>query len=130
MSDVYQSGICNISAAEVGHRKNTYGIGGAVVAFALFAILSFLDLPPLYYIIMAAPLYTSAMGFLQAREKFCVWYGMNGVKNMSDNIGETQEIIGAINRKRDKLKAQSIRTKAITYVVPLTILLGILGHIL
>lgn len=130
MSDVYQSGVCNISLTEISHRRNTYGIGGAVVAFALFAILSFLDLPPLYYIIMAAPLYTSAMGFLQAQEKFCVWYGMNGVKNMSDNIGETQEIIGAINRKRDKAKAQAIRTKAIIYVVPLTILLGILGHIL
>lgn len=130
MSDVYQAGVCNIADPEVKHRKNTYGWGGAAIAFALFVILSFLDLKPFYYVILAIPVYTSVMGFLQAREKFCVWYGMNGVKNMSENVGETQEVIGQMNRVRDRAKASKLRLKGLLYTAVATGILATAGHFL
>ncbi|MBI5357380.1 hypothetical protein HZB74_00820 [Candidatus Saccharibacteria bacterium] len=130
MSDIYQAGVCNIAEPEIKHRKNTYGWGGVAISLALFTILSFLDLSPPYYIVLAIPVYTSAMGFLQAKEKFCVWYGMNGVKNMSDEVGETQEIIGEMNRQKDRQKASSIRQKAFIYTFIITAVLAIFGHLL
>lgn len=130
MSETYNPGVCNIAGPEIKHRKNTYGWGGAAVSLALFTILSFLDLSPPYYVILAIPVYTSVMGFLQAKEKFCVWYGMNGVKNMSDEAGETQEIIGEMNRRKDRQKASSIRQKAFVYTAIITVLLAVAGHLL
>lgn len=47
----------------------------------------------------------SAIGFLQARQKFCVAYGLMHVQNMTQRLGAITAITDVENRKKDRKKA-------------------------
>jgi hypothetical protein len=123
----YVPGVCNIGAAEVSHRRLTYGWGGLVLTFALYGIIYFLN-PSFYgYLVLAFPLYLSTIGFIQAKENFCAAYGRAGVSNMTEHVGENHEVIGQKNREKDRLKSKQIFIKASVLSGILTIIIAYLS---
>jgi len=59
------------------------------------------------------PLLDSAIGFIQARNKFCLAYGLAGTFNFG-KISEMEKVFDAESKKSDRKKALSILIQAIT----------------
>lgn len=127
MSDQYTPGVCNIGESEIKFRRITQGWGGFVLTIAIFSIIIFFQFSFYVYFLLFLPVIVAVLGFLQAKEKFCVQYARAGVSNMTGHIGETKEIIGQLNRKKDYRKAKSIFIKAALISLTITGLLSIIG---
>lgn len=108
----YVAGKHNIGEEEARHRRLTYGWGGAIIAFAVFAILNFLNVTFWPYVIMILPIYISVSGFYQATEHFSISYAKNGLCNITGQIGETRDVIGQLNRNKDAKKARRMMIKS------------------
>jgi len=53
------------------------------------------------------PLFVSAIGFIQARSKFCLAYGLAGTFNFG-KIGDMERVFDAESKKSDRSKALAI----------------------
>ena len=102
----YRPGACNIGPAEIARRRRagTVGIGAAVV---LAAGLLVVGAPTATRWLVALPLAVGAVGFLQARFRFCAAYGAAGVRNFGD-LGETERVEDPAARRADRAKAAVI----------------------
>ena len=78
-----QTDICNIGPGEIRKRKNAGWIG-LVIAAAMLMLFSLSSADHAWRITLFLPLFFSALGFLQARSRFCVFYGLLGVQNLND----------------------------------------------
>ena len=67
----YVPGVCNINTKEVAQRRKA-GYFGLLLTIILLAALFGLDLNHYYRAVLFVPLFIAAIGFLQARHKFCV----------------------------------------------------------
>ena len=104
----YQPGACNIGPAEIARRRRAgqVGIGGAA---ALAVALLVLDAPTAARWLVALPLTVGAVGFLQARFRFCAAYGMAGVRNFGA-LGSVERVDDAATRRADRAKSIGIFT--------------------
>ena len=98
--DGYRPGACNIGPAEIARRRRA-GWLGVVGAAALAAALVLLDAPAVARWVVALPLTAGAVGFLQAHFRFCVAYGMSGVRNLGA-LGSVVRVEGATARSADR----------------------------
>ncbi len=105
-ADGYQPGACNIGPAEIARRRRT-GIVGLAAAAVLAAGLLLVDAPAAARWLVAIPLAISAIGFLQARFRFCAAYGAAGVRNFGP-LGSTERVADAAARRADRSKAIAI----------------------
>jgi hypothetical protein len=112
----YTPGVCNIGHGEVTFRYLVGWMGlFAVIALGVFFALEKVAAP--YRLMLGIPAFVSALGFLQAKQKFCVNYGMIGRFNMgAGSSGAVQE---ADARKKDRRLSFKI--------ISLSILLGLAG---
>jgi len=104
----YSAGRTNIGTEEIRYRRLTQGWGGLALAVALFVIIYFLNFSFFVYLTLFIPIYISVAGFYQANEEFCIAYGKTGVCNLSGSAGETRDVIGRLNRNKDKQKANKM----------------------
>ncbi|MBW3569034.1 hypothetical protein KY385_02800 [Candidatus Parcubacteria bacterium] len=114
MINEYVAGRVNIGDEEIKHRRLTYGWGGLTLAIALFLIFIFFNVSFYTYLLLFFPIYISFIGFLQAREKFCIAYGKSGVCNVSGQVGETRDVVGRLNRNKDRQKASKMLAVSLT----------------
>ncbi len=77
---VYQPGVCNIGAAEIALRSRV-GHLGVLASLGLAALLFRTRAPRAARLTLVVPAGTAAAGYLQARSRFCVAYGLLGVHN-------------------------------------------------
>ncbi len=124
MSRAYLAGISNIGVAEAKHRRITYGFGGLALSLALFVIIRFLGVSEFVYLILVVPIYVSTIGFMQSRSNFCIAYGKRGLCNVSGDIGETREVIGGLNRKKDEQKANNMIKRSLIISAAITLVLA------
>lgn len=107
----YVPGVCNIGAREI-IRRRTVGIAAFV-----FALLSGYTLLMADQVTQSArwsiffPLLVSAIGFIQARNKFCLAYGLAGTFNFG-KISEMERVFDLESKKADRKKAISILIQA------------------
>ncbi len=78
--------------AEIGRRRRT-GWLGLIAAAALGLALVAVGAPPAVRLALGAPLYLAAIGFIQARERFCVGFAAAGMTNF--------EALGTVHRVDD-----------------------------
>ena len=102
----YRPGACNIGPAEIARRRRA-GIVGLVAAVALAAVLVFVGAPPAVRWLVALPLASGAVGFLQARLRFCAAYGIAGVRNFGA-LGSVERVEEATARHADRAKAGAV----------------------
>jgi hypothetical protein len=102
----YSPGACNIGPAEIARRRRSGWIGlGAAVALA--AGLLVVDAPVVARWLVALPLAVAAIGFLQARFRFCAAYGAAGITNFGP-LGSAERVADAAARRADRAKAFGI----------------------
>lgn len=86
----------------------------------LFVIIVASHTPWTYRIIILLPVYIAAIGYLQARNKFCVGYAGSG-KQHADN-GEVEIITDTSAVETDKLRARTMNLQAFIIAAVVTLL--------
>ncbi len=129
----YVAGSCNIGGAEISQRRRIGYIGLAVIGFGfiiyIFSVFS-LNISPLLGVLFIFPGTIAAIGFIQARQKFCAAYGFSSVANVSVQLGRTMKIEDEAERKKDRNKAIIISIQSILIGVVVTVIITILGYII
>ena len=110
-SEGYVAGQCNIGAPEIRKRKRI-GFIGATLSLLFIILSEWLDIPQVYKLGLFAPTVYAATGFLQARQQFCLLYGLAGVSH----TGEKRAAV------RDKASRNLDRRKALAIIVNATLL--------
>lgn len=101
--DSYRAGACNIGPAEIARRRRA-GIVGIGVTLVLAVAMIAVGTPPLVRLAIAVPLAVGILGFLQARARFCVAYGLGGLRNF-DALGSESRVTDTADRKADQRRA-------------------------
>jgi hypothetical protein len=99
----YRPGACNIGPAEVARRRRA-GIAGLTSAVIVGAVLVATGAPPITRLAIAAPLYFGLMGLVQAQLRFCVAFGMGGLRNFGA-LGTQSRVADDAARRADRRKA-------------------------
>lgn len=110
-SPAYIPGVCNINHAEIAYRRKASYVGLAlfvIVAIVLFA----LDINRWARLILFVPAFIAAIGFLQAKNKFCVSYAASGQQNATDGSKSASTVSDAAAHGKDKARAQAMNTQA------------------
>lgn len=118
----YIPGMCNINPAEITKRRRI-GYAGLAASVLLLVVFIVFDASWWIRIIIFIPAFTSATGFLQAKNKFCVGFAGANIQN-ADN-GEKVKITDTKSLLLDRLKARKMNLQAfgIAFVVTLITLL-------
>lgn len=115
----YVPGVCNIGSREI-MRRRTVGIAALV-----FAVISGYTLLMADEVARSArwaiffPLLVSAIGFIQARNKFCLAYGLAGTFNFG-KISDMERVFDSESKKSDRKKALTILFQALVSAGVLT----------
>lgn len=104
VADEYVAGTCNIGGAEV-RRRLALGWTGLLVCVLLLAMFIFSNADARWRLILFFPALLSAMGFLQARRRFCVAYGFAGVYNVKPGFQAPENVEQAEFRGKDRRTA-------------------------
>lgn len=107
----YIAGSCNIGPSEI-HRRFQVAIFGALAFVILAAILISTDQSSSTRFISFAPAMIAAVGYVQARNRFCFAYGLMGVFNF-DRAGDTKKIQDPAALKADRINALKILLKSL-----------------
>lgn len=116
--DCYIPGNVNIGRKEKARRIQNGWIY-IVLAILAFVLMVFFDLPRIYRLLIYIPATMSALGFLQARESFCVLYGLKGEYRM-DN--ERNKVIDSDQLSVDRKSSINIIIVALSVGLAATIL--------
>ena len=103
----YVPGVCNIGSREIMRRR---AVGIAALVFAIISGYTLFvadDLNKSARWGVFFPLLVSAIGFIQARNKFCLAYGLAGTFNFG-KIGDMERVFDAESKKSDRRKALGI----------------------
>ena len=118
----YVAGACNIGPEEITRRKRAAAAGFAATLFlgvALLALGSPSGLGP--RLLIALPLTGAAIGWIQARRRFCMAYGLAGTFNL-EKIGNMSRVAGAAALAADRRTALIIAAQGLA--------IGVLGALL
>ncbi|MFX1486512.1 MAG: hypothetical protein ACFFBS_05405 [Promethearchaeota archaeon] len=121
----YNPGVCNIGAPEI-RRRNILGWFGLVLTVAVYSSLVLLNLNPLWRLIIIAPSTFSALGFLQARKSFCVYFALLSVQNVGEEVGRTIKVESEDSRQKDRKRALQISA----YSIVIGIIVTVIGYLL
>jgi hypothetical protein len=115
--DGYVPGVCNIGTAETRMRR-IWAVAMLAATIAAFAYLLWADAHPAWMLPLFLPAMGAAVSWLQARERFCVNFGLRGRFNFG-RIGPTTEVADAEAHRRDlaKVRGMFLRGAAIAAVV-------------
>lgn len=117
--DGYRAGACNIGPAEIRRRRNA-GIAGAVATVVLMVALIAIGAPAWARLLVFLPAAGAAVGFLQARSRFCVAFALQGIRNFGP-LGGEDRVVDAADHSADlraaaRLIAESAAVGAIVAV--------------
>lgn len=122
--DGYRAGACNIGPAEIARRRQA-GFLGLAVTFVLAIAMIAVDAPPLVRLAIAVPLGVGILGFLQARSRFCVAYGMGGLQNFGQ-LGAESKVAAAADRSADRRRAFTMAAGAGVLALVVAVLFALL----
>lgn len=108
----YQPGVCNIAHDEVGYRRRS-GLVGVIVTAVIGVILFAIGAPWWTQLFLFIPAALAAIGFLQARESFCVRYASEGKYNVEPGYEHAAEVAGDDAHAADLAKARSMNVRAL-----------------
>lgn len=120
-SPAYVPGVCNINRAEIARRRNSGYLGLVLFAILLALYLAF-GVSRWYHLLLFFPALLAALGFLQARNKFCVSFAASGVQNASEGSSTASSIADKKARAADKRKARQMNLSAGTIAVIVALL--------
>jgi hypothetical protein len=115
MAETYYSpGVCNINPQETRSRKQAFYIGSAAVV-SLLGIFYILDVSAIIGLIIFVPAWIAALGYIQAKHKFCVGYAALGKYSSGNKFGQTANVDKKRNLLADTFKARQLNRRAQLY---------------
>lgn len=103
----YIPGVCNIGPAEIAKRKQA-GWSGLIATVVLWGIFITFGTPHVWRLLLSLPSAMAASGFLQARMHFCAYFGFASLFNFGSAVGNTDDVLEAEFRAKDRKKAWQI----------------------
>lgn len=103
----YAPGVCNIGPAEIAKRRFA-GFIGLFVTLSLYALLAFFGIPRIFRLLVFFPAMMSATGFIQARMRFCAYFGTHGYYNFGPKVGKTGNVKEQKYRELDRKKSMEL----------------------
>jgi hypothetical protein len=100
----YRAGACNIGPEEVAQRRRM-GLVFLAIAVGLALLLLAIDAPAWLRIAIWPPLAAAFTTLEQVRRRFCVAFGMAGVRNFGPQVGHAQRIEDDEARATDRRTA-------------------------
>ena len=128
----YIAGTCNIGTSEVNQRRRIglIGLGLTFVSIIVYLGLVYLiGLETILGALVFLPAVMSAVGLLQARNKFCAAYGFAKRQNVTLSLGTTTKVEDISSQKKDRNKAVRIVLQSTIIAVGIAFLTVILGII-
>lgn len=116
----YIPGVCNIGPDEIKRRK-IGGWSGLIITIALWGAFFLFDIPRIWTLLLFFTAMMSAVGFLQAYMRFCVYFGFANLFNFGD-VGKTDSVSQAEFRKKDRKKAWQLLGYAFLISIVITFL--------
>lgn len=110
-TDAYIPGVCNINHAEIAYRKKAGYLGIAIFVVILVFMLV-LDINRLARLALFVPAFLAAIGFLQAKNCFCVGYGAAGQQNASEGSAKASVVSDKAAVSKDKQRARKMNLQA------------------
>jgi hypothetical protein len=102
----YRAGACNIGPSEI-RRRRAFGLFAAAVTVVLAVILVATDSPTWARLLIFFSAAGAAVGFLQARYRFCVSFAIAGVSNFGP-LGREDRVTDAADHRADVATAARI----------------------
>ena len=102
----YRAGACNIGPAEI-RRRLWFGVLAAVVTVVLGVVLVATGSPAWTRLLLFFAAAGAAVGFLQARFRFCVSFAIAGVSNFGP-LGREDRVASAADHRADLLAAAKL----------------------
>jgi hypothetical protein len=109
--DAYRAGACNIGPDEIRKRRAA-GVAAAIATVALGAGLIVIGAPAPARLLVALPAAGSAVGFLQARSRFCLAFAIAGVRNFGP-VGSVARVADRDAHRADLIAATKMVVEAI-----------------
>lgn len=119
MENKYIPGVCNIGREEIKRRK-TAGWTGLILTIVTIILLSMLDAPKAWRLLVFIPAVMGANGFIQAYNRFCVYFGFGHLFNFGD-VGKTDSIEQKEFRKKDRARAWQLLSYALGVGLVITV---------
>jgi hypothetical protein len=120
----YQPGVCNIGGPEVKRRKQVAQLG-ATIFIVFSAYLIFKGAGPSSAAIAIIPALIAAVGFVQARKKFCFAYGLMGTFNFVE-LGKISQVTTKDEIAADRRQALTVIFQSLGLALAATVLLAAL----
>jgi hypothetical protein len=119
-SDAYNPGVCNLGKKETSDRK-LKAYSGLILTIFCIAVIEWMNLSNKYRLLIFFPLAYSIICFIQAKEKFCVVFGLRGVYNFNDKRKLTK-ISSKEFISKDRRKSLWILFQSVIFAIIITIL--------
>lgn len=116
----YTPGKCNINFAEIEHRRKAAYLG-LIVFIVIYGALVGLGFSSWFRLILFAPAFTAAIGFLQTKHKFCVAYGASGKQNATPGSAQPTEVTNQQYIALDRAKARALNIRALLIALVVTL---------
>jgi hypothetical protein len=127
VSSEYIPGSCNIGKGEV-QRRQFVAIIGLLFTITTGVGLSTTDASTSAKLTIFLPAMIFAIGFIQARKKFCLAYGFAGTFNFG-KLGKISRVASAQDRRADQITALKILGQAVLLASAITATFIIIGSI-
>ncbi|CAN5178502.1 hypothetical protein BH09PAT3_BH09PAT3_5350 [soil metagenome] len=112
----YIPGVCNINTAETNQRRKAGYVGLGLFVVLLVVMLA-LPIDTAYRLVLILPAMISAIGFLQARNHFCVGYANAGMQNADEDSTDPLTIALAEAVTKDKKRARQMYLQALIIAI-------------
>lgn len=119
MSDEYIAGVCNIGRAEIRQRLIVSYIGLGLALVAAVALVA-TDAPQAARWGVLIPFLIWSVGLVQARNRFCVAYGILGTFNFG-KLGQASKVQDPAFRKADQRTVLKIAGLSLVYALAATL---------
>lgn len=119
----YAPGVCNINHAEVAIRKRT-GYFGTSALIVLGGLMLLGEASWWLRLVLFLPAFIGAIGFLQARNRFCVSYAASGLQNAREGSSKARKVSSDASHTLDKAKARKLNLQATAIAALATALLA------
>jgi len=120
----YVPGVCNIGKEEINKRKRA-GIVGLILTVLTYSLFVYFEVSKGVRFLTFIPAVISAIGFLQARMRFCAYYGLAEMFNF-DSLEKSNKVDNNEFVRKDKKRARQI----IYYSVLIGIVVGLLAAVI
>ena len=119
MSSEYVAGSCNIGKGEIRRRQTVALIGLFLIFFSASTILG-TEQSRSVRLSIFLPTMIFAVGFIQARKKFCLAYGLAGTFNFG-KLGSITKVQSEQDKKADRKTAINIFVQSALLAAAITL---------